>query len=117
MKSTMKITLLLAVLLLSVFASSCSTTGEYMPLANDEIIIGTVQTTFEVKSSFFFIKSVKNSINTEAYIKLLETGERKYPGSIDIRDIVWVTGKQDYTNPTITEIYATAKVIRVGAEE
>ena len=87
-----------------------------MPLSNNDIVIGTVQSTLVVRSSFFFMKKVKDAINTEAYIKLLEAAERKYTGNIDIRDIVWVTGRQDYKDPTSTEIFVTGKVIRVGSE-
>ena len=107
----------LAALLLITFAVSCSTTGEYMPLSNSETVIGTVQTTLIVKSTFFSMQSVKNAINTEAYIKLLDAAEKKYPGNIDIRDIVWVTGRMSDNDPTATEIFATGKVIRIDSNE
>jgi len=108
----MKTKLVLAVLLLTIFAVSCSTTGEYLPLSKDETVIGTAQASFIVRSSFFSMKKVRDAINTEAYIKLLDAAERKYPNSgIDIRDIVWVTGRQ--VDPQNTEIAAAGKVIQI----
>ena len=116
MKAIKKIKLVLTVLLLGAFVSSCVSTGEYMPLSHDDVVIGTVQVTMVVKSSFFSMKSVRDAINTEAYIKLLEAAEKKYPGrNIDIRDIVWVTGRQPPNDATSTEIFAAGKVIRVDS--
>jgi len=112
MKNSKKLTLIMTVLLLTVFAVTCTSTGEYKPLSNDETVIGTVQITFSVRSSFFSMKSVRDGINTEAYIKLQEVAERKYSGNIDIRDIVWVTGKPVENDPAFTEIFASGKVIR-----
>jgi hypothetical protein len=107
----------LTVLLLTILAAACSTTGEYMPLKDGEVVIGTVQETLIVRSTFFSLKKVQNGINTEAYIKLLEAAERKYPNSnIDIRDIVWVTGEKTDDNLS-TKIFVTGKVIKVGSEE
>ena len=117
MKIIKKTFYFLAVLLLTTLAVSCSTTGEYMPLSGDEIVTGTVQTTLIVKSTFFSMQSIKNAINTEAYIKLLEAAGKKYSGNIDIRDIVWVTGRMAENDPTSTEIFATGKVIRIDANE
>jgi len=116
MKATIKTTIktALAIFLLTVLAVSCTSTGDYKPLSNDETVIGTVQTTFEVRSSFFSMKTVRDGINTEAYIKLLEAAEKKYSGNIDIRDIVWVTGKPVENNPAFTELFASGKVIRVN---
>ena len=114
MKTITKMALVLAAVLLTVFAVSCSTTGEYMPLSKGETVIGTVQSTLVVKSTFFSMKRVKDSINTEAYIKLLESAEKKYPGNIDIRDIVWVTGRYVDNDPTSTEVFIAGKVIRIG---
>jgi len=115
MKTIKKIAPALAALVLIILIVSCASTGEYMPLSNDDTVIGTVQTTFVVKSSFFSMKRVRDAINTEAYIKLLAAAELKYAGNtIDIRDIVWVTGRLAENDPTSTEIFATAKVIRGG---
>jgi hypothetical protein len=109
MKATKKTACVLAVLFLAIITVSCQSTGEYLPLSNNETVIGTVQVTFEVRSSFFFMKKVKDGINTEAYIKLLEAAGHKYSGNNDIRDIVWVTGKP--VDNIYTEIFATGKVI------
>ena len=112
-----KTAFVLSILLLTALAASCSTTGEYMPLSNDEVVIGTVQSTLTVKSTFFSMKRVRAAVNTEAYIKLLEAAGQKYPGNIDIRDIVWVTGRSVKSDPTLTEIFASGKVIKIGSDE
>ena len=112
-----KLRFVCAALLFSALAASCSTTGGYMPLADGEVVVGTVQSTLVFRSTFFFMKRVKNSINTEAYIKLLEAAEKKYPGNIDIRDIVWVTGRYANNDPTTTEIFVAGKVIRLNQGE
>lgn len=114
MKTKKKISLASMAFLLLISLSSCATTGEYMPLSGNDVVIGTVQVTFKVQSSFFSMKKVRDAVNTEAYIKLLEAAEKKYSGNSDIRDIVWVTGKQDKKDPSTTEIFAAGKVIRVG---
>jgi phage terminase large subunit-like protein len=117
MKTFKKTIYVLTVLLLTAFAASCSTTGEYMPLKDGDVVIGTVQETLIVRSTFFFMKKVQDGINTEAYIKLLEAAERKYPNSnLDIRDIVWVTGEKTSDNMN-TKVFVTGKVIRVGSAE
>jgi hypothetical protein len=117
MKMLKKTIYVLTVLLLIALAAACSTTGEYMPLKDGETVIGTVQETLIVRSTFFNLKKVQDGVNTEAYIKLLEAAERKYPNSnIDIRDIVWVTGEKTSDNMN-TKIFVTGKVIRVGSEE
>ena len=115
MKMEKQTKFVLTVLLLTVLAASCSTTGAYMPLKDGDVVIGTVQETLVVKSTFFFLKSVKDAINTEAYIKLLKAAGQKYTGNIDIRAIEWVTGRQTDKDPTLTEVFVTGKVIRVGS--
>jgi hypothetical protein len=51
----------------------------------------------------------------QAYIKLLEAAVKKYPGNIDVRDIVWVTGRTiDNIN---VEVAATGMVIRLDRDE
>ena len=117
MKTVKKTLYIFAVLFLSALAASCSTTGEYMPLSDDDVVIGTVQATLVFRSTFFSMKRVRDAINTEAYIKLLEAAEIKYSGSIDIRDIVWVTGRQLDNDPTSTEVFVAGKVIRLGSDE
>jgi phage terminase large subunit-like protein len=117
MKTLKKTIYVLAALLPITLAVSCSTTGEYMPLKDGETVIGTVQETLIVRSTFFNMKKVQDGVNTEAYIKLLEAAERKYPKSnIDMRDIVWVTGEKTADNMN-TKIFVTGKVIRIGPEE
>ena len=115
--SIVRIFTIVTVVLLGIFAASCSTTGEYLPLSDDDVVIGTVQETLLVQSTFFFMKRVRDTINMEAYIKLQEAADKKYPGSnIDIRGIVWVTGRNDYRDPALTEVFVSGKVIRVGSE-
>lgn len=102
----------LSISLVLLFLASCASTGQLMPMASDENVIGTIQTTFTARDTWL----VKNkSINTQAYIKLLEAAVQKYPGNIDIRDIVWVTGRT--MGPGNTEVSATAKVIGVNNNE
>jgi len=110
MKTFKKITIVFLALLLATFLFSCASTGEYMPKVEGEIVIGTVQTTFLVQSSFFFITKVKETVNKQAYVGLMEVAGQKYSGNIDLRDVVWVTGNT--VNNIKTEIFATAKVIK-----
>ena len=117
MNTAKKMIYVLTVLLLTAIVSSCSTTGEYMPLANNEMVIGTVQDTIVVKSTFFSMQKARDALNTEAYIKLLEAAEKKYPGNIDIRDIVWVTGRNPINDPTSTEVFIAGKVIKIAVDE
>jgi hypothetical protein len=112
MRNGKKLALVLMAALIAGLAVSYASTGQYMPLTQGETVIGTVQSTFTVQSSFFSLKSVKDAVNTQAYIHLMEAAGQKYSGSIDIRDIVWVTGKSvDNQN---TEISATGKVVQVN---
>jgi hypothetical protein len=112
MKNGKKLSLVLMAFLIVGLAASCASTGEYMPLTKGETVIGTIQSTFVVHSSFFSLKSVKDSVNTQAYIHLMEEAGKKYSGNFDIRDIVWVTGKTvDHEN---TEISATGKVVQIN---
>jgi hypothetical protein len=111
MKIEKKLVLCFMASLIVGLAASCASTGEYMPLKSGETVIGTVQAHFAYRSSFFSMKSVKDKVNTEAYIYLLEAAGKKYPGNIDIREIVWVTGRSvDNQN---TEISATGKVVQI----
>ena len=112
MKTVKKTVLVLAVLLLTTFAVSCASTGQYMALSKDETVIGSVQSTFVVRSSLFFLQSAKDAVNTQAYIHLMEEAGKRYPGNIDIRDIEWVTGRSvDNQN---TEVSATGKVVQIN---
>jgi hypothetical protein len=76
--------------MLSILAASCASIGQYMPSTPEETVIGTVQTSFVARDSWF---SKNETINMQAYIKLLEAAVKKYPGTIDVRDIVWVSGR------------------------
>ena len=110
MKRVKKTALILAVMFLTAFAATCSTTGNYLPLKEGETVIGTVQTTFTIPSTSITFKSGKENLNTQSYVMLMEQAGKKYSGNIDLRDIVWVTGNK--VDNTKTEIFATAKVIQ-----
>ena len=90
-----------------VLAASCATTGQYMPIAQGETAVGSIQADFEARDNWFS----KKAINTLAYIKLLEAARREYSGDIEIRNIVWVSGKE--TAPGASEIAASGKVVRL----
>ena len=114
MKTVKRTICILTVLIITVFAASCVSTGEYMLLNDGETVIGTVQSSFAYRTSFFSMKKIQKGVNTQAYIQLLTAAEKKYSGGIDIRDIMWVTGRSiDGQN---TEISATGKVIRIDEE-
>jgi hypothetical protein len=105
-----KSVLILGVLLAG-FLASCASTGQFMPLSAQEQVIGNVQVTFEAQDTWF----TKDAINTQAYIRLLEAAGKKYPGNVDVRDIIWTTGKStggiDEQNK---EIAATGKVVQIN---
>ena len=108
MKTGKKLALIPAAVFAAVFALSCASTGQYLPLSRDETaVVGTVQTAFEARDTWFTGKA----INTLAYIKLLEAARPQYPGHIEIRDIVWVSSRE--TAPGTSEISASGKVVRV----
>jgi hypothetical protein len=90
--------------------ASCASTGQFMPLSSGETVIGTVQADFTARKTL----GGRDAINTQAYIKLLEAAQRLYTRDgvqIDIRDIVWVSGRDvDETN---TEYAASGKVVRL----
>ncbi|MDR1468479.1 MAG: hypothetical protein LBT00_04235 [Spirochaetaceae bacterium] len=98
--------------MLSVLIGSCATIGHYMPLSPGETVIGTIQTSFVARDAWF---SKNEIINTQAYIKLLEAAVKKYPGTIDVRDIVWVTGR--VIENINVEVFATGIVIRLDRNE
>jgi len=109
----MKIKIVLTVLLLTALAASCTSTGQYMPLSKDDTVIGTVQAVFAARSTVFFwkTKNATDAVNRQAYIKLLEAAGKKYSGNVDIRDIVWVTGKS--IDHEYTEVSASGKVVQM----
>jgi hypothetical protein len=86
--------------------------GQYLSLSSNEQVIGTIQTSF-IARDFWIIKN--KTMNSQAYIKLLEAAAQKYMGKIDIRDIVWVTGRK--IGQLDTEVSAIAKVIRIDSDE
>jgi hypothetical protein len=98
--------------MLAVLTASCASIGRHLPLSSGETVIGTIQTSFIARDTWF---SKDKIINTQAYIKLLEAAVKKYPGSIDVRNIVWVTGRMiDTLN---VEIAATGMVISLDPGE
>jgi hypothetical protein len=100
----------LVIALVAFGMASCASTGQFMPLSSGETVIGTVQADFTARKTL----GGRDAINTQAYIKLLEAAQRQYARDsvqIDIRDIVWVSGKDvDETN---TEYAASGKVVRL----
>jgi hypothetical protein len=92
---------------------SCATVGQHLPMSSGDEVIGTIQTTFIARDTWFSKNNER--MNTQAYIKLLEAAVIKYSGDIDIRDIVWVTGRA--VSPGNSEVSAIAKVIRVNTDE
>jgi len=104
--SSLTLMLIVAVLLIS-----CASVGQYMPISSQESVIGTIQATFVARDSWF---SKDEILNTQAYIKLLEAAVQKYPGDIDIRDIVWVTGRTLGSGKI--EVSAIGKIIEVNPD-
>ena len=113
MKIGNKSALFVMAVLIAGLMASCTSTGDYLPLSRDDVVIGTVQVTFAVRSFSFFwkTKSSMDAVNRQAYIKLSETANQKYQGNIDVKDIVWVTGRS--IDPEYTEISASGKVVQV----
>jgi hypothetical protein len=106
MKIKRNVPLILAALALIVLSASCATIGQYMPMAQGETSIGSVQADFEARDNWFSNKA----INTLSYIKLMEAARREYTGDIEIRNIAWVSGKG--TGPGTSVIAASGKVVR-----
>jgi hypothetical protein len=96
-------------LLLTSVTVSCASTGNFMPIAQEETVIGTVQASFTARNTL----NGRDAINTQAYIALLAAAQGKYGQNtaIDIRDIVWVSGKE--TDKQNTEYSATGKVVQI----
>jgi hypothetical protein len=112
MKNLRKLPFVLTAMVIGLLAS-CASTGNFMPLASNETVIGTVQATFVARNTL----NGRDALNTQAYIKLLEVAQQRYTRNdqggvpVDIRDIVWVSGKEvDSMNK---EYAVTGKVIRV----
>jgi len=115
MRTVNKTAYILLLLLLAAMVVSCMSmsTGQYMPLYQDETVIGTIQASFYVQSSFPTMKNGKETLNTQAYASLMEAARREYSGIIDLRDIEWVMANSS-SGKTGTEILAVAKVIRIS---
>jgi hypothetical protein len=92
----------------TVIFASCASTGQFMPLASGEEVVGTVQASFVARNTL----NGRDAINTQAYIKLLEAAQGQYSsnGAIDIRDVIWVSGQS--VDDQNTEYTAAGKVIR-----
>jgi hypothetical protein len=103
----MKIVVWIFAIFLAALLGSCATVGRFKPVAEGERVIGAVQTTFAARDSWLKKNEI---INTQAYIKLLETAAQRYSGEIDIRDILWATGR--YLGGISVEVSATGKVVR-----
>jgi hypothetical protein len=108
----MKVFVWFLVIILSLLLGSCATVGQFKPVSEGERIIGTIQTTFTARDSWF---DKNETINMQAYIKLLEAAVQIYPGEIDIRDVIWATGR--YLGGIDVEVSAAGKVIRIAADE
>jgi hypothetical protein len=112
MKNVRKLSFILTAALIGILAS-CASTGNFMPLAQGETVIGTVQATFVARNTL----NGRDALNTQAYIKLLEAAQRQYSRNdqggvpVDIRDIVWVSGR-DVDNMN-KEYAIIGKVIQV----
>jgi uncharacterized iron-regulated protein len=104
----MKIIVRFFTVLLAMLLSSCATVGQFKPASENERVIGTVQTTFVARD--LWLKK-NETINMQAYIKLLEAAAQKYPGEIDVRNIIWATGR--YLGGINVEIAATGRVISI----
>jgi hypothetical protein len=85
-------------------------TGKAIQASVDEAVNGVVQTSFAAQSWDSVFN--KPAIKTQAYIRLLEAAQQKYPGAVDIKDIVWAAGKSEDSQNT--EIVATGKVVQVN---
>jgi hypothetical protein len=108
----MKIVAWLFAIFLAMLQSSCATAGQFKPVSESERIIGTVQTTFVARDVWL---KKNETINMQAYIKLLEAAAQKYPGEIDVRNIIWATGR--YLGGINVEIAAAGKVISIETSE
>jgi hypothetical protein len=103
----MKTVPFISFVILAALFSSCATVGQFKPVSEGERVIGTIQTTFIARDSWL---KKNETINAQVYIKLLEAAAQKYPGEIDVRDILWATGS--YLGGISVEVSATGKVVR-----
>jgi hypothetical protein len=108
----MKVTARFFAIMLALLIGSCATVGQFKPVSEGERVIGTVQTTFIARDPWLDKKEI---INAHVYINLLEAAAQKYSGEIDVRDIVWATGR--YLGGISIEISAAGKVVRIEKSE
>jgi hypothetical protein len=108
----MKIVIWIFTIILAMLLGSCATVGQFKPASEGERVIGTVQTTFSAHDSWL---KKNETINMQAYIKLLEAATQRYPDEIDVRDIIWATGR--YLGGVNVEVSAAGKVISVKTDE
>ena len=96
----------------SISRSSQSEPLPYKPLSEipGAHVIGTIQANF--LSIFNDSIHIKN-INEAAYIELMETAGREYPGNIDVRDISWSFIGWNSTRH-LNEYRAIGRVIQLG---
>ena len=115
MRIIKKTVYILLPLLLAAMVVSCMSmsTGQYMPLDQDETVIGIVQASFYIQTSFSSIKNGKETLNTQAYASLMKAARQEYSGIIDLRDIQWVAANKS-SDGVKTEILAVAKVIKIN---
>jgi hypothetical protein len=107
-----QVVVFIIVIIMGISIAACASIGQHLPLSSRETVIGTIQTSFVARDTWF---SKDEVINTQAYIKLLEAAVKKYPGNIDVRNIVWVTGRTvDSLN---VEVAATGMVIDLEQNE
>jgi hypothetical protein len=108
----MKIGVGVFAIILAMLLGSCATVGQFKPVSEGERVIGTIQTTFTARDSWL---KKNETINTQAYIKLLEAAAQRYSGEIDVRDILWATGR--YLGGIDIEVSATGKVVSMEKSE
>jgi hypothetical protein len=108
----MKTFVFVFVVILSLLLNSCATVGQFKPGSPEDNIIGTIQTTFVARDAWL---KKNETINMQAYIKLLEAAVQKFQGDIDVRDILWTTGR--YLGGVNVEIAATGKVVEIRTLE
>ncbi|GHU95133.1 hypothetical protein FACS189479_08490 [Spirochaetia bacterium] len=85
-------------------------TGTAIQALAGDTVNGAIQTSFTAQSWDSAFN--KKAVTTQAYIKLLEAAQQKYPGTVDIQDIVWVTGRSE--GPQNSEVIATGKVVQAN---
>ncbi|GHU98559.1 hypothetical protein FACS189483_06730 [Spirochaetia bacterium] len=78
----------------ALLSPSCATVGQFRPVSDGYEVIGTIQTAFTVRDSWL---KKNETINTQAYIKLLEAAAQKHT-----EDTVVTPNDIAYINITLT---------------